>query len=110
MKSYNKKDLISKYRDILSEDGERVGEEKARKQVDAVLKSIMELLETLKEETHDRNGVRGNITLINFGSFEVKAKKEREYRNFHDPESKVKVGAHNSVKFNLGKGFKDLIN
>ncbi len=45
--------------------------------------------------------------LIDFGTFEVKARKEREGRNPRNPEEVVKIAASKAPVFKAGKTLKD---
>ena len=50
------------------------------------------------------------VQLIGFGTFEAKARKEREGRNPRNPEEVVKIAASKAPVFKAGKALKDAVN
>jgi len=50
------------------------------------------------------------VQLIGFGTFESKARKEREGRNPRNPEEVVKIAASKAPVFKAGKALKDAVN
>lgn len=67
--------------------------------------SLDAILETIKETVQ-----RGDkVQLIGFGNFEPKLNKARKGINPATKE-KMDIKASKSVKFKVGKGFKDLLN
>jgi DNA-binding protein HU-beta len=49
------------------------------------------------------------VQLIGFGTFESKARKEREGRNPRNPEEAIEVPARKIVKFKISKKLRDLL-
>lgn len=89
----NKKELINKIaldNDITKKDAE------------VILNSI---LDTIKEEVKNGN----KVSILGFGNFEPKENKARTGIN---PQTKepIQIAASNSVRFKVGKGFKDSLN
>jgi len=67
-------------------------------------------MESLRNEEPNDKGVRGRITMVGFGTFEVRAVKERVHHNPNDPSQKTLKPAHNSAKFKEGKTLSEFIN
>jgi DNA-binding protein HU-beta len=88
----NKKELIAKIA------------AKAEMSQSDVNKVVAAFVETVTEALQDGE----KIALVNFGTFEVVDKKERESRNPRTGD-KIKIPAKRVPRFRPGKGFKDAI-
>ena len=89
----NKSELV----DAVAQAGD-LSKATAGKAVDAVLDSITAAL---------KNG--DSITLVGFGTFEVRRRKERTGRNPQTKEE-IKIAASNMPAFRAGKALKDAVN
>ena len=90
----NKLDLVAK----IAEDAEL-----SKKSAEAALNAFIATI----EETL----VAGDkVQLVGFGTFEAKARKEREGRNPRNPEEVVKIAASKAPVFKAGKALKDAVN
>ncbi|MBA2239404.1 MAG: HU family DNA-binding protein [Lysobacter sp.] len=89
----NKSDLIS----AVSETG-GLSKADAANAVDALIKVITETLK--KGEA---------VTLVGFGTFEVRSRAERQGRNPKTGEA-IKINASNNPAFKAGKALKDAVN
>ncbi len=89
----NKKDLVNKIameHDITKKDAE------------AILNTV---LDTVKSEIKAGN----KVSILGFGNFEPKVNSARTGINPQTKE-KIQISASNSVKFKVGKAFKDSLN
>lgn len=95
--------------EIMVANSEKLSKAKAKEQIDSVLLAIIETLETAKDETPNKKGERAKLTLVGFGTYTLKARKEAIHRN---PKTgkEVRKDAHNKVLFKEGKAFTEFIN
>ena len=108
MDSYNKDDLIAEYVAQKAEDGNPIKKTQAKDDIDTLLSSIMSVLGQSKNTTPNNKNVRARLTLINFGSIELRHVKARTYNSF-GKESSV-TPAHNKVVFSEGSLFTEITN
>ena len=92
MAARTKEDIIGK----ISEDT-GVAKNQAKKVVDSFLDSVAEGLQD-----------GGKVTLVGFGTFQVKQQSSRKGRNPQTGEE-MTIPAKNVVKFSPGKGLKDIM-
>ena len=90
----NKSELI----DAIAEKG-GVSKTDAGKALDATIASITEALK--KGDT---------VTLVGFGTFEVRDRKAREGRNPRKPEEVIQIPASKAPVFKAGKTLKEAVN
>ena len=83
---------------------------RAEEYLDYALEAIIQTLAKAKNEEPNKNGVRGKLTVVGFGTFEVKEVPERLHRNPQEPDKTVVKPAHNTVKVKIGSLFKDAVN
>jgi nucleoid DNA-binding protein len=102
--NFNKSDVAQ----AMAELGD-IPKSHAEGQLDLTLQGIIEVLSKAKDATPNKKGVRGKLTIVGFGTFELKAVPERNHRNPQTQEPVV-TPAHNSVKFGEGKLFAEEIN
>ncbi len=78
-----------------------------KKEADAVLSAALEII-VEEVATQDEQGKHGKVTLVGFGSFEARHRKERQGRN---PKTKEKliIPASTVPAFTAGKSFKDAV-
>lgn len=90
----NKQELITK----MSEKADMTKVE-ATKALNAFIESVEEALEE-----------GDKVTLVGFGTFEVRERAAREGRNPKNPDQKISIPARKAPVFKSGKGLKDLLN
>jgi DNA-binding protein HU-beta len=81
----------------------------AEGQLDLVLEAIITTLAKAKDHEPNKKGIRGKLTVVGFGTFELKAVPDRRHRNPQTQEEVI-TPAHNSTKFSEGKLFAEEIN
>ena len=82
----------------------------AEKYLNFALEAIIQTLAKAKNEEPNEKGVRGKLTMVGFGTFEVKEVKERSHHNPQDPGKVIVKPAHDTVKVKIGSLFKDAVN
>lgn len=111
MKKYNKDDLVKSYKELKKADGKVVNEREAKEDVDTLLSALMQTLAQAKDEQPCDKNVRARMTLVNFGTFELKRVKERKYNNIQYPDKEPVIKPeHNNVVISIGKVFEESIN
>lgn len=106
--NFNKSDVAEAMAEI-GLDGEKIPKSHAEKYLDLVLEGIINTLEKGKDSKPNKKGVRAKLTIVGFGTFELKHVPDRNHRNPQTQEP-VLTPAHNSVKFGEGKVFAEMIN
>jgi DNA-binding protein HU-beta len=91
----NKGQLIDKIAD-------RVSATATKKQIDSIVSELFDVIS-------DAVAADDKVTIVGFGSFELRDRAEREGRNPSTGE-KMTIPASKAVGFSAGKAFKDLVN
>ena len=111
MDKYNKDHVISEYISAKKARKEVVSERQARKDVDDVLISIMNVLAKSKDSLPDKKNVRARLQIVNFGSFELRHVHARAHKNPQDPTAEPTIKpAHNNVVLSTGRAFEEIVN
>ncbi len=79
-----------------------------KKEADAVLTAALEIIVEEVASRDDAGEPKGKVTLVGFGSFEARKRKEREGRNPKTNE-KMLIPASIVPAFTAGKSFKDAV-
>ena len=105
MLSFNKEHIA----ETMTKNTEGLSKSKALEQVDEVILAIIQTLSEGKDNEPNKKGIRAKLTIVGFGSFNLKAVPTRKHRN---PQSQKPVDKppHNAIKFTEGKAFKEFIN
>lgn len=111
MEKLNKDDLTAEYRSVKAEEGEEVSTAQAKRDVDALLVAVMQLMGKHKDAEPNNKNVRARLQVINFGGFELRHVPARPHKNPQDPTAEPKIKpAHNKVVLTLGKVFEEYVN
>ncbi len=79
-----------------------------KKEADAVLTAALEIIIEEVASRDDEGEPNGKVTLVGFGSFEARKRKEREGRNPKTNEKMV-IPASIVPAFTAGKSFRDAV-
>jgi nucleoid DNA-binding protein len=90
-------------------DGEEIAKSHAEKYLDLALEGIIATMEQAKNNPPNKKGIRAKLTMVGFGSFDLRHVPDRNHRNPQTQEP-VLTPAHNTIKFNEGKAFEGEIN
>lgn len=104
------KEHVAQTMSVIGLDGKDIPKSHAERYLDLALEGIITTLEQAKDQAPNKKNVRGKITIVGFGTFELRAVPEREHRNPQDPSQKSIKPAHNDVKLSIGSVFEELIN
>jgi nucleoid DNA-binding protein len=93
----NKADIVEKMHQI----GD-IPKSHAEKMLDLVLLAKMEVFGDMAKEEPNSKGICSKLTIVGFGTYDVKAVPDRTHRNPQNPKEKVVKPAHRTAKFSPG--------
>jgi nucleoid DNA-binding protein len=101
----NKADIVQKMHDL----GD-ITKSQAEKMLDLVLLAKMEVFGDMAKKEPNKKRICDKLTIVGFGTYDVKAVPERVHRNPQKLTEKAIKPAHNTVKFSPGSMALELMN